>query len=108
MNRTLYLQVLDYDRFSRDDPIGEICLPLTEVDLAQGQTLWRTLQPCKGHTVSVTLCVKPYKITIYSGTCLNRPAMGAATYGLFIQVVSLCKFEILESVFNRSIRLYVL
>ena len=34
--------------------------------------------------------------------------MGLATYGLFIQVVSLCKFEILESVFNRSIRLHVL
>ena len=33
---------------------------------------------------------------IYSGTCLNRPAMGPATYGLFIQVVSLCKFEILD------------
>ena len=32
----------------------------------------------------------------YSGTCLNRPAMGPATYGLFIQVVSLCKFEILN------------
>ena len=45
---------------------------------------------------------------IYSGTCLNRPAMGLATYGLFIQVVSLCKFEILESVFNRSIRFHVL
>ena len=45
---------------------------------------------------------------LYSGTCLIRPAMGPATYGLFIQVVSLCKFEILESVFNRSIRLHVL
>ena len=43
-----------------------------------------------------------------SGTCLNRPAMGPATYGQFIQVVSLCKFEILESVFNRSIRFHVL
>ena len=60
MNRTLYLQVLDYDRFSRDDPIGEICLPLTEVDLAQGQTLWRTLQPCKGHTVCTYIYVMLY------------------------------------------------
>ena len=34
--------------------------------------------------------------------------MGPATYVLFIQVVSLCKFEILESVFNRWIRFHVL
>src|SRR6218665_3104954 len=54
MNRTLYMQVLDYDRFSRDDPIGEICLPLSDVDLIKEQTLWMTLQPCKGHTVSAT------------------------------------------------------
>ena len=33
-------------------------------------------------------------VYIYSGTCLNRPAVGPATYSLFIQVVSLCKFEI--------------
>ena len=44
---------------------------------------------------------------IYSGICLNSLDLGLATYGLFIQVVSLCKFEILESVFNRSIRLNV-
>ena len=52
MSRTLYLQVLDYDRFSRDDPIGEVCLPLGDINLQTEQTLWRTLQPCKGHTVS--------------------------------------------------------
>jgi len=51
MSRTLYLQVLDYDRFTRDDPIGEVCLPLCDISLAREQTFWRTLQPCKGHTV---------------------------------------------------------
>jgi len=53
MSRTLYLQVLDYDRFTRDDPIGEVCLPLCDISLAREQTFWRTLQPCKGHTVSL-------------------------------------------------------
>jgi len=52
LTRTLYLQVLDYDRFTRDDPIGEVCLPLSDISLAKEQTFWRTLQPCKGHTVS--------------------------------------------------------
>ncbi len=46
------MQVLDYDRFSRDDPIGEVAIPLSDIDLAQGQTFWRSLQPCKGHAVS--------------------------------------------------------
>jgi Ca2+-dependent lipid-binding protein len=50
MNRTLYMQVLDYDRFSRDDPIGEVCVPIGELDLSVSQTLWRNLQPCKGHS----------------------------------------------------------
>ena len=44
--------MLDYDRFSRDDPIGETCVPIMDVDLVEGQTLWKNLQPCKGHTVS--------------------------------------------------------
>ena len=51
VTKTLYLLVLDYDRFSRDDPIGEVCLPLSELDLGAGLTLWRTLLPCKGAAV---------------------------------------------------------
>jgi Ca2+-dependent lipid-binding protein len=48
-NMTLYMQVLDYDRFSRDDPIGEVCLPLNTVDLANGEMIWQELQSCSGH-----------------------------------------------------------
>lgn len=62
MNRTLYMQVLDYDRFSRDDPIGEICLPLNDLDLTTGQTMWRALQPCKGHMVCIIA-----DLCLYSG-----------------------------------------
>ena len=51
VTKTLYLLVLDYDRFSRDDPIGEVCLPLSELDLGAGLTLWKTLMPCKGAAV---------------------------------------------------------
>ena len=57
ITRTLYLQVFDYDRFSRDDPIGEVCLPLSDIDLSTTQTMWKTLQPCKGHVVSQALPV---------------------------------------------------
>ena len=46
------MQVLDYDRFSRDDPIGEVAIPLSDLDLAVGQTMWKALQPCKGSSVS--------------------------------------------------------
>ncbi|KAL0189585.1 hypothetical protein SRHO_G00165950, partial [Serrasalmus rhombeus] len=46
VQRTLYLQVLDYDRFSRNDPIGEVSIPLNKIDLAHMQTFWKELKPC--------------------------------------------------------------
>ena len=56
LTKTLCLVVLDYDRFSRDDPIGEVALPLGDLDLSAGQTMWKTLAPCKGSLVS-ELCM---------------------------------------------------
>ena len=53
LEKTLYLQVIDYDRFSRDDPIGEIYVPLNEVDLSQSPLMWKFLGPCKDSRVSI-------------------------------------------------------
>lgn len=43
--RTLHLEVLDKDRFSADDPIGEIYVPLSDMNLSTLQDHWRHLQP---------------------------------------------------------------
>jgi len=45
INNNLCLQVFDYDRFSKDDIIGEVILPLNPQDLVNGLTLWKNLQP---------------------------------------------------------------
>ncbi|XP_014681506.1 PREDICTED: synaptotagmin-7-like [Priapulus caudatus] len=44
-SRILNLQVYDYDKFSRNDPIGEVFVPLCEVNMTDGCTLWKSLQP---------------------------------------------------------------
>lgn len=60
VQRILYLQVLDYDRFSRNDPIGEIELPLSEVHLqSEPVPFVKKLNPCKRSAVS-TLFLKGY------------------------------------------------
>jgi hypothetical protein len=46
MQRTLCLQVLDYDRFSRNDPIGDVRLPLENLNLGpEPIVLSKELQP---------------------------------------------------------------
>ncbi|KAK7913294.1 hypothetical protein WMY93_013505 [Mugilogobius chulae] len=69
VQRTLYLQVLDYDRFSRNDPIGEVSIPLNKLDLANMQTFWKELKPCSDGSSNrgdllVSLCYNPTANTI--------------------------------------------
>ena len=54
INNNLCLQVFDHDRFSRDDIIGEVILPMTPQDLVNGLTLWKDLQPSQRHMVRCT------------------------------------------------------
>ena len=44
-NRTLCIELYDFDRFSRHDIIGEAKLPLIDVDLASNIDEWRALIP---------------------------------------------------------------
>ncbi|XP_034445227.1 rabphilin-3A isoform X1 [Hippoglossus hippoglossus] len=67
--RTLYLQVLDYDRFSRNDPIGEVSIPLNKVELGQIKTFWKELKPCSDGSgrrgdLLLSLCYNPSANTI--------------------------------------------
>jgi C2 domain len=54
---TLCLQVLDYDRFSKDDVIGEVILPMTAFDLNNGHetSVWKNLQPSQRLLVSMQI-----------------------------------------------------
>ncbi|XP_071497599.1 synaptotagmin-7-like isoform X1 [Diadema antillarum] len=79
--RVLHLQVLDYDRFSRNDPIGEVNLPLAEVDLTHERLYWRPLTPSKKSSgklgsLLVSLCYAPTagRITISVLKCANLAA----------------------------------
>ena len=48
MNQTLYLQVFDWDRFSKNDPIGEVKLQLGYLDLSSILKETRALMPYSG------------------------------------------------------------
>ena len=44
--KTLIIEVLDADRFSRDDILGEVCLPLQEINFSEGSiNMTHYLQP---------------------------------------------------------------
>ncbi len=52
-NRSIYMQVLDYDRFSRNDPIGEIEISLADLHLQEEPVSFvKKLLPCKRSPVS--------------------------------------------------------
>ncbi|XP_012288340.1 synaptotagmin-7 isoform X2 [Orussus abietinus] len=55
-SRVLHLHVFDYDRFSRDDSIGEIFLPLCQVDFSEKPSFWKALKPPAKDKCGELLC----------------------------------------------------
>ncbi|KAK3098291.1 hypothetical protein FSP39_018019 [Pinctada imbricata] len=81
LEKTIYLQVIDYDRFSRDDPIGETYIPLNTIDLTLAPTMWRYLQPCKDSRgklgeILLSLCYQPAvgRLTVVVMKCKDLKA----------------------------------
>ena len=73
IQRTLYLQVLDYDRFSRNDAIGEVELNLADIHLQEEPIPFvKDLKPCKRSPVSIIISgIFAFEIlSIYLSACL--------------------------------------
>ncbi|XP_078582742.1 synaptotagmin-7-like isoform X3 [Branchiostoma floridae x Branchiostoma japonicum] len=121
-HRVLYLQVFDYDRFSRNDPIGEVHLPLCEVDLTESPTFWKDLRPCPNSNdnlgeLLVSLCYQPtaQRITIVVMKARHLKAMDiTGTSDPYVKIwlvyrekkiekkKTSCKKRCLNPVFNES------
>ncbi|XP_019615736.1 PREDICTED: synaptotagmin-7-like isoform X2 [Branchiostoma belcheri] len=121
-HRVLYLQVFDYDRFSRNDPIGEVHLPLCEVDLTESPTFWKDLRPCPNSNdnlgeLLVSLCYQPtaQRITIVVMKARHLKAMDiTGTSDPYVKIwlvyrdkkiekkKTSCKKRSLNPVFNES------
>lgn len=61
-SRVLHLHVFDYDRFSRDDSIGEVHIPLCQVDFSEkNNTFWKALRPLEKNKCGEILCSLMYQ-----------------------------------------------
>lgn len=61
MNKTLVFAIFDFDRFSKHDQIGEVKVPLCQVDLAQTIEEWKELQSVEGEGGQVSSDYSNYK-----------------------------------------------
>lgn len=67
MNKTLVFAIFDFDRFSKHDQIGEVKVPLCQVDLAQTIEEWRELQSVEGEGGQVIYPPKSSILMLDSG-----------------------------------------
>lgn len=66
MNKTLVFAIFDFDRFSKHDQIGEVKVPLCQVDLAQTIEEWRELQSVEGEGGQVSQSINNNQSTTHS------------------------------------------
>lgn len=70
MNKTLVFAIFDFDRFSKHDQIGEVKLPLCQVDLAQTIEEWRDLISVEGEGGQVSASrQQPPQLPLNTPTC---------------------------------------
>ena len=69
------MQVFDWDRFSKNDPMGEVKLQLGYFDLTRAITEWRQLQAYSGKVrlIIFTVPIITPVITIYHIAVSRRP-----------------------------------
>lgn len=69
MNKTLVFAIFDFDRFSKHDQIGEVKVPLCQIDLAQTIEEWRELQSVEGEggqVISQSVSIMTYRLIVRS------------------------------------------
>lgn len=54
MSKTLVFAIYDFDRFSKHDQIGEVKVPLCQIDLAQTIEEWADITSVEGEGGQVT------------------------------------------------------
>lgn len=93
MNKTLVFAIFDFDRFSKHDQIGEVKVPLCQVDLAQTIEEWRELQSVEGEGGQVyhTSTHKFNEITL--PISVHRPKLSFNLVIVVLSMIGLMDFE---------------
>lgn len=68
--RTLLLNVVDFDKFSRHCVIGKVSMPLSDVDLVKGGHWWKALVPSSQVTEFIRLLPRFFSLFFFLCVCI--------------------------------------
>lgn len=106
MNKTLVFAIFDFDRFSKHDQIGEVKVPLCQVDLAQTIEEWKELQSVEGEGGQVTICYF-LALTVSTHDWQSLKSLKHIISSLSIQIISILDTDILRHNLNICINLCI-